>query len=37
MLAIVLMDHILRHRAQNMDVLCDTPVLPASRPGGVAR
>ena len=34
MLAIVLMDHVLRHRAQNMDVHCDTPVLPASRPGG---
>jgi chorismate synthase len=34
MLAIVLMDHVLRHRAQNMDVQCDTPVLPASRPGG---
>ena len=30
MLAIVLMDHVLRHRAQNMDVECDTPVLPAS-------
>ncbi len=30
MLAIVLMDHVLRHRAQNMDVQCDTPVLPAS-------
>jgi chorismate synthase len=30
MLAIVLMDHVLRHRAQNMDVHCDTPVLPAS-------
>ena len=32
MLAIVLMDHALRHRAQNMDVQCDTPVLPASAP-----
>ena len=32
MLAIVLMDHVLRHRAQNMDVQCDTPVLPASAP-----
>lgn len=30
MLAIVLMDHVLRHRAQNIDVQCDTPVLPAS-------
>ena len=33
MLAIILMDHVLRHRAQNMDVQCDTPVLPASAPG----
>ena len=32
MLAIVLMDHALRHRGQNMDVRCDTPVLPASAP-----
>jgi chorismate synthase len=32
MLAIVLMDHVLRHRGQNMDVHCDTPVLPASAP-----
>ncbi|MCU7960236.1 MAG: chorismate synthase [gamma proteobacterium symbiont of Bathyaustriella thionipta] len=30
MLAIVLMDHLLRHRAQNMDVQVDTPVIPAS-------
>ncbi|MEW5769609.1 MAG: chorismate synthase [Pseudomonadota bacterium] len=28
MLAIVLMDHALRHRAQNMDVTCATPVIP---------
>jgi chorismate synthase len=28
MLAIVLMDHALRHRAQNMDVHSDTPVVP---------
>ncbi len=34
MLAIVLMDHVLRHRAQNMDVECATPVLPSSAPGG---
>jgi len=27
MMAIVLMDHYLRHRAQNADVQCDTPVL----------
>jgi chorismate synthase len=32
MLALVLIDHALRHRGQNMDVLCDTPVLPASAP-----
>lgn len=36
MLAIILMDHVLRHRAQNMDVQCDTPVLPASAPGAAA-
>ncbi|MEN8108042.1 MAG: chorismate synthase [Pseudomonadota bacterium] len=30
MLAIVLMDHALRHRAQNMDVTSDTPVIPAA-------
>jgi chorismate synthase len=28
MLAIVLMDHVLRHRAQNMDVESDTPLVP---------
>ena len=32
MLAIVLMDHALRHRGQNMDVQCDTPVLAAAAP-----
>ena len=32
MLALVLMDHVLRHRGQNMDVQPDTPVLPASAP-----
>ena len=32
MLAIVLMDHILRHRAQNMDVRSETPVVPAKLP-----
>jgi len=32
MLAIVLMDHVLRHRAQNLDVHCETPVLPAAAP-----
>jgi chorismate synthase len=30
MLAIVLMDHLLRHRGQNMDVRSATPVIPAS-------
>lgn len=30
MLAIVLMDHLLRHRAQNLDVRSQTPVIPAS-------
>ena len=30
MLAIVLLDHLLRHRAQNMDVKSITPVIPAS-------
>jgi chorismate synthase len=30
MLALVLMDHLLRHRAQNADVQCATPVIPAS-------
>jgi chorismate synthase len=29
MLAIVLMDHLLRHRAQNLDVKSETPVIPA--------
>jgi len=33
MLAIVLMDHLLRHRAQNADVQCETPVIPAAAPG----
>jgi chorismate synthase len=30
MLAIVLMDHVLRHRAQNLDVSSETPVIPGS-------
>jgi chorismate synthase len=30
MLALVLMDHLLRHRAQNLDVCSETPVVPAS-------
>ena len=29
MLALVLMDHVLRQRAQNMDVTTDTPIIPA--------
>ncbi|MEM1405089.1 MAG: chorismate synthase [Pseudomonadota bacterium] len=33
MLALVLMDHVLRHRAQNADIDSPTPVLPASAPG----
>ncbi|GLR70603.1 chorismate synthase [Agaribacter marinus] len=32
MLALVLMDHVLRHNAQNKDVNSITPVIPASRP-----
>jgi len=28
MLALVLMDHYLRHRAQNADVNCATPIIP---------
>lgn len=30
MLAIVLLDHVLRHRGQNADVSCTTPVIPSS-------
>ncbi|HEY3487759.1 MAG TPA: chorismate synthase [Gammaproteobacteria bacterium] len=30
MLALVLMDHMLRHRAQNADVKVETPIIPAS-------
>ncbi|MCW9089439.1 MAG: chorismate synthase, partial [Gammaproteobacteria bacterium] len=29
MMALVLMDHYLRHRAQNADVRSETPVIPA--------
>jgi chorismate synthase len=32
MLALVLIDHALRHRAQNADVRCSTPVIPAQAP-----
>ena len=31
MLALVLMDHVLRHRAQNADVQSKTPTVPASK------
>jgi chorismate synthase len=31
MVAIVLMDHLLRHRGQNADVLVNTPIIPAQR------
>ena len=34
MLAIVIMDHYLRHRAQNADVVVDTPKISARRPLG---
>lgn len=30
MTALVLMDHLLRHRAQNYDVKCETPIIPPS-------
>ncbi|HWK54058.1 MAG TPA: chorismate synthase [Hyphomicrobiales bacterium] len=32
MMALTLMDHLLRHRAQNQDVRCTTPVIPAQAP-----
>ena len=31
MLALVLMDHMLRHRAQNADVVSETPIIPSSK------
>lgn len=31
MMAITLLDHLLRHRGQNADVHCDTPVIPGAR------
>jgi len=37
MLAIVLMDHALRHRAQNADVVCDTPKIAGLAPTGKQR
>ena len=36
MLALVLMDHALRHRAQNADVKCSTPKIPAKAGKGAA-
>ena len=30
MMAITILDHFLRHRGQNADVQCDTPIIPAS-------
>jgi chorismate synthase len=33
MMALTLMDHMLRHRAQNLDVHSQTPVIPAHAPG----
>ena len=35
MLALALVDHALRHRAQNADVTCDTPRIPAAAPASV--
>jgi chorismate synthase len=35
MMALTLMDHALRHRAQNGDVRCETPRIPARAPGEV--
>ena len=31
MLALVLMDHVLRHRGQNVDVVSETPIIPSSK------
>jgi chorismate synthase len=35
MMALTLMDHALRHRAQNADVTCETPGIPAAAPQSV--
>jgi chorismate synthase len=35
MVALTLMDHALRHRAQNADVACETPRVPAQAPADV--
>ncbi len=32
MMALVIVDHYLRHQAQNADVQCSTPVVPAQAP-----
>ena len=37
MLALVLIDHALRHRGQNADVVCDTPRIAGLAPGGEQR
>jgi chorismate synthase len=37
MLALTLMDHALRHRAQNADVACATPRIPAQAPEDAVR
>lgn len=37
MMAIVLMDHALRHRGQNADVVCDTPRIAGLAPAGKQR
>ncbi len=35
MMALTLLDHALRHRAQNADVVCETPRIPAAAPQSV--
>jgi chorismate synthase len=35
MLLLVLIDHALRHRAQNADVICPTPKIAAAAPADV--
>ena len=37
MLALVLIDHALRHRGQNADVVCDTPRIAGLAPSGTQR
>jgi chorismate synthase len=36
MMALTLMDHALRHRAQNADVVCNTPRIEAQAPAEVS-